>query len=227
MKYKNLLFDVDETLLDFSRASLEAFKKLLTTYGIDYTAGLYETYESVNKPLWNKLEKGEATLEEILTLRFKDFFSLIERQDINYIEAEKIYQDSLGDGAYLLDGVIQTLDLLKEKYNLYIITNGVARTQHKRLNKLNLKEYFSHIFISEEIGFRKPDINFMNYVMKEINNYNKEDYLIIGDSMSSDMGLAKNSGVDAVLISKKNINTATNSSIKYKFSSVSNLIDIL
>ena len=41
-KYKYLLFDLDDTLLDFGKAQVLAFKKLLKDENIEYNDELFE-----------------------------------------------------------------------------------------------------------------------------------------------------------------------------------------
>ena len=64
-KYKYLLFDLDDTLLDFGKAQILAFKKLLEDENIEYNDELFEKYETINKSLWRSFERGEISNKEV------------------------------------------------------------------------------------------------------------------------------------------------------------------
>lgn len=74
----------------------------------------------------------------------------------------------------------------------------MARTQRQRLAGANLNHFFEEIFISEEIGVEKPDPFFFQYIFETLNSHNNDEYLMIGDSLSSDIKGAKNVGIDSV-----------------------------
>ena len=201
-KYKYLLFDADETLLDFSKASDCAFKNLLNYLEIDYSKELKDKYEEINLSLWKQFELGEVDINTVLVERFARFFDYYE---IFYdkFKAERIYQNYLSEGAYLIPGAISVLEKLKNDYSLYIITNGVAKTQRKRLEKLDLYKYFDKIFISEEMNTRKPKSDFFDIVTRTISDPSLDRYLVIGDSLSSDIKGGFDYGIDTCFINMK------------------------
>ena len=73
-KYDVLLFDVDGTLLDFDRAEEMGIEGLLEHYGVPVTAENKEKYHHLNKSYWERLERGEITRDQVLSLRFEEFF---------------------------------------------------------------------------------------------------------------------------------------------------------
>ena len=79
-KYKYLLFDLDDTLLDFGKAQVLAFKKLLEDENIEYSDESFEKYETINKSLWRSFERGEISNKEVTSERFIRFFSLFDRK---------------------------------------------------------------------------------------------------------------------------------------------------
>lgn len=74
-KYQVLLFDVDGTLLDFDKAERIGIERVLTHFGVPATEENVQKYHHLNKSYWQKLERGEITREQVLSLRFEDFFS--------------------------------------------------------------------------------------------------------------------------------------------------------
>ena len=79
-KYKYLLFDLDDTLLDFGKAQVLSFKKLLEDENIEYSDELFEQYETINKSLWRSFERGEISNKEVTSERFIRFFKLFDRK---------------------------------------------------------------------------------------------------------------------------------------------------
>ena len=95
-------------------------------------------------------------------------------------EAEDAYRVWLGEGAYLMEGAVEILDYLKERYPLYVVTNGVGATQRKRLKASGLDKYFRDIFISEEAGSQKPQKEFFEYCFAHIKEAGPEEMMVIG-----------------------------------------------
>jgi 2-haloacid dehalogenase len=102
---------------------------------------------------------------------------------------------------------------LTSKYDVYVITNGVKRVQTKRLSLVNITKYFKKIYISEEVGYQKPNIEYFEYVLNDLKITNKEDLLIIGDSLSSDIKGGINSGIDTMWYNPKYLTT----DVKYTY----------
>ena len=214
-KYKYLLFDLDDTLLDFGKAQVLAFKKLLEDENIEYNDELFEKYETINKSLWRSFERGEISNKEVTSERFIRFFSLFDRKIDGY----------LAEGNQLFDGIIEMLEKLSLTHKLYIASNGIGITQHTRLKNNNLNKYFEKIFISEEIGSKKPDREFFDIIFKEIDVKNKDEVLMIGDTLTSDILGANNAGIDSCLV---DIHKTSNSEIvpTYKIEKTIDLLEI-
>ncbi len=198
-KYKYLLFDLDDTLLDFGKAQILAFKNLLEDENIEYNDELFEKYETINKSLWRSFERGEISNKEVTRERFIRFFALFDR-NVDGSEVDNRYRSYLAEGNQLFDGIIEMLEELSLTHKLYIASNGIAITQHTRLKNNNLNKYFEKIFISEEIGSKKPDIEFFEKIFDEIGIKNKDEILMIGDTLTSDILGANNVGIDSCLV---------------------------
>ena len=80
--------------------------------------------------------------------------------------------------------------------DLYIVTNGVSRTQYSRLHDSGLDRYMKGIFVSEDAGYQKPMKAYFDYVFARIPGFQAEKTLIVGDSLSSDIRGGNNAGID-------------------------------
>ena len=208
MKCKNIISDLDNTLLDFSYAEDMAFRNLFNIYNINYKEEYLNLYRSINEPLWRKLEKGEISKDYVFKNRFSLFFNEIGIK-VDGEETESLYRQNLTLSEKTIPHAKDVLNSLKkEDYNLYIATNGFSITQRKRLEKTNLMPMFNDVFISEEVGFDKPNVKFFDFLFEHIKEKDKSKLLMIGDNETSDIDGANNFQIDSVLFSeKKNINT--------------------
>lgn len=188
MRYQILLFDADNTLLDFTRAELNAFETTMKEHGYPYDEDAKKRYDSINHSLWKRYEKGEISRDEVLYTRFGTYFEQIGVEG-DGVAFEKEYQDRLSQGSYVIDGAMEVLKNLKQMENCecYILTNGVAHTQHRRLNESGILAYMDGVFISEELGCQKPAVEFYDRVFETIGEEKRKKSLMIGDTLSSDI----------------------------------------
>ena len=73
--HHNILFDLDQTLLDFHASEYKALGIVLRKNGLSFSDGIYRAFRAYNKALWLELEKGTITRTELFTKRFRDVFS--------------------------------------------------------------------------------------------------------------------------------------------------------
>ena len=189
-----VLFDVDDTLLDFGKAEAAAIRKTFERIGIPVTGELIRRYSEINAQQWSRFEKGEITREKLLTERFDILFSEL---GINVPSemAQASYEYLLGIGHYFVDGAEELLEALKDKYELYIVSNGNASVQDRRLKSAGIIPYFKDIFISERVGFNKPSAEFFEACFERIPGFEKDKAVIVGDRLSSDILGGINAGV--------------------------------
>jgi 2-haloacid dehalogenase len=202
MSYKILLFDLDDTLLDFQATEINALKKLFRLHGYTFTDELFQVYNSINKQLWAEYENGNMALDEVLNSRFSQTMQRLGKL-VDGMEWENQYRELLGNGCQLMEGALEVCQNLSVSHRLFVITNGLAQTQIKRLRQSGLYDFFENIFVSQSIGCQKPSKDFFDYVMNSIRNFNKKEALIIGDSLHTDIKGGLLSGIDTCWINRK------------------------
>ena len=202
-KYKKLYFDVDDTLIDFKAAEKVALPALFKEYQMDFTEEVEVYYKTLNRQLWLALERGEITREQLMNRRFGETMRYFG-QSINGREMDERYRELLVDTVVLIEGAEQVLSELSKDYELYIVTNGVLETQLARIRAANITSYFKRIFVSEETGYQKPQIEFFNYVFSNVENFEKPTSLIIGDSITADIMGGFNAGIDTCWFNRYN-----------------------
>ena len=142
------------------------------------------------------MERGECTKEELQLGRFREFFAAL---GISFDPAEfnRMYMEELGNGTYLLPHAEEACRELAKTCILYIVTNGVSRTQRRRIGGSALNGLFREIFVSEDAGVPKPEAGYFEYVFSHLGEVDRKNILLVGDSLSSDMKGAENAGLDS------------------------------
>lgn len=201
-KYSVILFDIDDTLLDFPTSEREALCEALLESGIELNEEMIGTYQRINYELWKALERGEISRNELMIRRFADFAKFYGF-DIDSTRVAQDYLDCLGRKVYFIDGARELLEALYGKVRMYIVTNGLACVQNSRYKLTGFDKIFDGMFISEEVGANKPDTRFFEYVSEHIDGFEKEKTLLVGDSQSSDIAGGIAFGIDTCWYSPK------------------------
>lgn len=194
---KTVLFDLDDTILDFKTSERIALSKTLVKLNIEPTEEIIEKYIKYNISQWKRLELGEINREEVKVNRYKLLFDDIG-VDASPKKATEIYEENLAHGHYFVDGAKQMLNSIYNDYDLYLVSNGAKRVQEGRLATADISHCFKGIFISEVVGFEKPNVKFFENVFSQIENFDREQTVIIGDSLSSDIKGGKGAKIKTV-----------------------------
>lgn len=202
---KYVLLDIDDTLLDFGKAEAAAIKKTFERIGIPATDEVIARYSEINNAQWSALEKGELTRQQVLVRRFDILFEELGIKGVPSEMAQASYEYLLGIGHYFIDGAVELLEALKDKYELYIVSNGTACVQDSRLASAGIAPYFKDIFISERIGADKPSREFFDRAFSRIEGFEREKAIIVGDRLSSDILGGINAGITTCWFNPKRL----------------------
>ena len=194
--FKVILWDIDGTLLNFLRAEHAAIRKCFEIFNLgECTDEMIARYSLINKKYWERLERGEISKQEVLEERFKEFFIQENIPTECVVDFNKEYQIRLGDTIFFNDNGYELVKALKGRVKQYAVTNGTKVAQDRKLDRSGLKELFDGVFISEDIGIEKPNVGFFDYVWTQIGEYDKDEVMIVGDSLTSDMQGGNNAGI--------------------------------
>ena len=225
---KVILWDVDGTLLDFLKAEYEAIKTCFRIFGLgECTDEMVARYSEINKKYWEMLERKELTKPEVLVGRFREFFAKEKIRTDCAEDFNKEYQLRLGDTICFCDNSYELLKRLKGRVKQYAVTNGTKIAQNKKLNRSGLIDIFDGIFISEDIAIEKPDVGFFQSVFERIGQYEKDEVMIVGDSLTSDMQGGNNAGILCCWYNPKHVPLTKALRIDYEIDDLNRIEDIL
>jgi 2-haloacid dehalogenase len=186
MSLKWLLFDLDNTLLDFDAGARKSLEETLVEFGYGGKPDLIESYHQINQQCWQKFERGDIDIPTLKRLRF-EFFVRENKFDLNPADLNRAYLDRLSQQTVEISGARQLLENTRNTFRLALVTNGFAEVQRPRIRRSGLHRYFEHIVISEEIGSNKPATAFFDHTFTLMGRPDPEEVMIIGDSLSSDI----------------------------------------
>ena len=195
-KYYCILFDADNTLLDFDAAESKALADTLRNYGIEPDAETVQTYRTINEELWRQLEKGQLRRDKLMAERFTRFLKAVDAAG-NGAEMNKFYLDQLSTHPDLAaPNVLDVLKELSEVATLAVVTNGFDRVQSRRVAESGMKDFIEEVFVSEKLDSEKPNRKIFDTALRSLGVENREHVLMVGDGLSSDIQGGANAGLD-------------------------------
>ena len=195
-KYYCVLFDADNTLLDFDAAENKALADTLREYGIEPDVETVQTYRTINEELWRQLEKGQIRRDKLMGERFARFLKAVNAAG-NGVEMNKFYLDQLSTHPDLASpNVLDVLRELSEVATLAVVTNGFDRVQSRRVRESGILDFVEDVFVSEKMDSEKPNRKIFDAALRALGVENREHVLMVGDSLSSDVQGGVNAGLD-------------------------------
>lgn len=226
MPYRTLLLDADGTILDFNRSEAEAISHTLQHYRLPDTEEWIGAYHRINDAMWKQLERGEISKTDLRWMRFSHLLEHFHICGDSYAMADT-YIEELSARAYVLPGAMEACQILSSVCRLYIITNGIATVQRRRLASVPLNRLIQKNYISEELGFEKPDIRYFHAVAEDIPDFDPATTLVVGDSLTSDMAGGIGAGLDTCWINPQNHPIPAHLPITFSIPSMKDLPDLI
>ena len=226
-KFDILLWDLDDTLLDFGQSENHAITACFDHFKIQYFKEMIDRYSAINLSYWKRFEKGEIAKQEVLYGRFRQLFQEFGIKNIQPEEFQLLYQEELGSTFFYNDDSFEICRKLSDDFNQYIVTNGIVITQEKKLRLSKFDQIMDGICISEKLGFQKPQSQFFEKCFELIGNVDKEKVLIIGDSLTSDIKGGNNAGIATCWYNPKKNECQENVVVNYEIDSLNQIFDII
>lgn len=227
-RFDILLWDVDGTLLDFIAAEKAAVQTLFREFGLgECTDEMVERYSRINKEYWERLERGELSKPEILIRRFADFFASEGLDASKAPEFNEQYQVRLGDTVVFCDDSYELLSSLRGRVKQYAVSNGTVVAQTRKLRRSGFDRLLDGVFLSEELGYEKPAVEFFERVFAAIGELDRERVLIVGDSLTSDITGGNRAGIRTCWYNPKGEPNLTAAHADYEIRDLHGILDII
>lgn len=144
---------------------------------------------------------------------WKDVFlesmgDLIKEEDRDEVFATCHAEYAQGKYWKIFADVLPTLEALTERGIELVVLSNWDRRLHQTLADLDLSRYFSHIYISTEIGIAKPQAGAFHHILNE-RGLQGQDVLHVGDSFEDDCRGARDAGLKSVLLDRQKLNTGS------------------
>jgi FMN phosphatase YigB (HAD superfamily) len=242
VKYKILIFDLDDTLIDNRENVRAAFKKMLTPQGLMYSDSAFERWYDIDKKFWSDWQDGLIELP----VRFRqetgkksdEYLDWVRAQRVliyfggsvsleRAIELNGVFMNTLSETVYEIDGAQRTLKYLSDKYTIVIATNGPKTATRQKLEKIGCHQYVTQILSADMFGYMKPKVEFFEAIEKRYKDFKRSDYLVVGDSLKSDVGFGMNAGIDSCWFNNKNDELDGKHQPTISINKLSELVDLL
>lgn len=197
MNYDIILLDADMTIWDFDASEKCALRDVTASLGLTLTPAMEAYYHQVNAEYWRRFDLKEVTREQLTAGRFADYIAYLG-VNADPAEVNRRYEHALGKYSIMLPGALEMVQALAEKYPLYIVTNGLHNAQTGRFEKSPVKPYISGLFISQDMDCQKPEKAFYDKVFFAIGVTDPRRYIMVGDSLTSDIQGGINAGIDTI-----------------------------
>jgi YjjG family noncanonical pyrimidine nucleotidase len=225
-RYTWLLFDADGTLFDYDKAETFALQRSFRQSDMPFEPHYLSTYRRINHQIWIDFEHGKITAERLKTKRFELLFDELH-VDVDARKFSNHYLVNLSKATFLIDNAEEIVETLADTHHIAIITNGLTNVQYPRLKESVLAPYIEATIISEEVGVAKPDSQIFEIAFEQMQHPARDEVMIIGDSLTSDMQGGYNYGIDTCWFNPANAPNSFAFQPTYEIHALSDLLNIL
>lgn len=226
--FKVILWDVDATLLNFEKAEEAGIRGCFEKNNLgECTDEMLENYKGINRGYWQAMERGEIEKPVLLVKRFEDFLNAYGLDSSVAAGFNELYQILLGETVVFYENALETVQALKGKVLQCAVTNGTKVAQDGKLRNSGLDKEFDRVFISEVVGIEKPNKGFFDAVFAEIGEYAKDEVLIVGDSLTSDIQGGVNAGIKTCWFNPKGAENTSALKPDYEIRDIREVLEIV
>ncbi len=204
MPYKAIIFDLDNTILNFELCERQAILGALNLCSISLNgineAHFLETFETFNSKYWQ--QRHQLTPQTLIEKSYQDTFSQLQIVTDTFECLSQSYWHIFNNSGALEQNAHPLLTRLSDKYRLAVVTNGLASAQYSRLKAAGLDDFFETVVVSETVGYAKPAPEIFYHALEKL-KVGATEVLYIGDSLKYDYAGAKRVGIDFCYYNRK------------------------
>lgn len=197
MSYAGILLDIDNTLYNYEYCHNLAISKVFEYAKLEMKAsGFQDAYTKARKHI--HLELAETAASHNRLLYFQRACEYLKLSPLVWaFKLYNLYWDTFLDSIILYDGVIEFLTLAREKYTVLFLTDLTAHIQYRKIEKLGLDKYVTHILTSEEAGHEKPHPYMFLSALNKL-GLQASEVCMIGDNYKRDIIGASSLGIRSI-----------------------------
>ncbi|WP_022761166.1 HAD family hydrolase [Butyrivibrio sp. AD3002] len=208
MKYKNYIFDLYGTLIDIhtdeEQPELWEFMAdyLAMNFSCEYDAKkLRKDYLRICRDEEKKLAKANGSKFPEIKIEWV-WERLIGKpcSDADMRLLCNTFRERSRDRLVQYEGVAETLTAIKKSGGkVFLLSNAQRLFTEKELEDTNLTNFFDDIFISSDMGVKKPDERFLLELLEK-HGLKKDESVMIGNEVLADVSVATGAGIDAIYL---------------------------
>jgi HAD superfamily hydrolase (TIGR01549 family) len=207
MHYEAIIFDLDNTLLNFELCerqailgTLEACAISLDLHGITETIFL-QIYETYNSQYWR--QRDVFTPSELIKMSYESTLAELNIKTEKISHLGQIFWEIFNHSSVLEPNVYEVLTVLARSYRLAVISNGFVSAQLPRMQAAGIAHFFEEVVVSEAIGFAKPSPEIFHHTLSRL-DLTPAQVLYVGDSLNHDYAGAIQVKMDFCYYNRKN-----------------------
>jgi putative hydrolase of the HAD superfamily len=217
----NLLFDLDDTLIDYSDSGRRCWEELFLEYaprfGVTVKA-LAQAHQEISGWYWSDLERHRAGRLDLRTSRRRVLRLTLEKLGID----RPYLGDEMADAFTVrreemfapFPGALETLQEFKQRgHRMGLLTNGNSEFQRSKILRFGLARYFEVIIIEGEFGAGKPDQRVFRAALEQMNATPSQTWMV-GDDLMRDIQPAQALGMGTVWVDVENGSLPADSPVK-------------
>ena len=203
MRFKNLFFDLDDTLWAFSENARDTFSEVYTGFRLDRYFNSFEhfytLYKEKNAELWKLYQAGEIEKKDLNRTRFYYPLEAVGVTDEKLAESYSAYFfDHISLKTKLMPDAEEVLEYLKGRgYRMFVLSNGFRNLQYQKMESSGLGRYFGKVVLSDDLGVLKPNPALFRFALSATQS-DLRDSLMVGDSWDADVVGARDAGMAQV-----------------------------
>jgi len=219
-------FDGDGTLWDFEkvmRNSLHQVLKELERIDPEAAHSLdIDKMIEVRQRVAEEFKGRTVNLEDIRFQAFRETLKDIGRPDDTLVShLNEVYLQHRFEDIELFEDVLPTLNALRSRYSLGLLSNGNSYPERCGLNDI-----FQFVVFSQDYGVAKPDSRLFQIALEKA-HCSKQEFLHVGDSLENDVIGAINTGIRCVWLNRKQSEPNPEVAVEYTIASLLELPKIL
>lgn len=213
MNYEIIIFDIDDTIIKYEPTERSAFIKTMQSFHLPYDDERAAKFRQVTHDYWvnmKMLETDTPYIQENYHKLYREFLDIrfqlwkdYTKEEFDVQAVSRYYMERFCKKEVYIGKIQETLRRLSRNADILIASNGLSEVQKPRLDQVS--RYISKIYVSEDIGYIKPNPKFFEYILEDRKITNPRSVLMVGDNLTNDILGASRAGIDTCFVNPDNI----------------------